>query len=96
MPVASESGNTEIPRPPKRNIKKTIRYGIDETISYALVVAGEAPETYTEAIASDDAKEWKKACDEEMASLIKNHTWQIVNLPKNARAIGCKWVLGRC
>ena len=29
---------------------------------------------------------------EEMQSLHKNPTWELVELPKGKRAIGCKWV----
>ena len=37
-------------------------------------------------------KKWKKAMDEEMQSLVKNHTWKLAKLPKGKKAIGCKWV----
>ena len=30
--------------------------------------------------------------DEEMQSLVKNHTWKLARLPKGKKAIGCKWV----
>jgi hypothetical protein len=30
--------------------------------------------------------------DEEMAALDANATWELVALPKNKKAIGCKWV----
>jgi hypothetical protein len=30
--------------------------------------------------------------DEEMASLDANCTWELVDLPKDKKAIGCKWV----
>ncbi|CAM8913882.1 unnamed protein product [Rhodiola kirilowii] len=29
---------------------------------------------------------------EEMESLNKNMTWEIVDKPSNARLVGCKWV----
>jgi len=35
---------------------------------------------------------WDNAMDEEMAALDANSTWELVALPKDKKAIGCKWV----
>jgi histone deacetylase 1/2 len=35
---------------------------------------------------------WDNAMDEEMAVLDANATWEYVVLPKDKKAIGCKWV----
>jgi hypothetical protein len=35
---------------------------------------------------------WDNAMDEEMAMLDANATWELVALPKDKKAIGCKWV----
>jgi hypothetical protein len=35
---------------------------------------------------------WDNAMDEEMAALDVNATWELVVLPKDKKAIGCKWV----
>jgi hypothetical protein len=35
---------------------------------------------------------WDYAIDEEMAALDANATWELVVLPKDKKAIGCKWV----
>ncbi|KAH9678644.1 Integrase catalytic domain-containing protein [Citrus sinensis] len=37
-------------------------------------------------------KEFQKAMDEEMASLYKNKTWELVKKPENRRVVGCKWI----
>ncbi|RVW35006.1 Retrovirus-related Pol polyprotein from transposon RE1 [Vitis vinifera] len=36
--------------------------------------------------------EWKKAIFEEMRALEKNHTWEVMGLPKGKTTVGCKWV----
>ncbi len=36
--------------------------------------------------------EWDNAMDEKMAMLDVNGTWELVVLPKDKKAIGCKWV----
>jgi len=37
-------------------------------------------------------QKWEDAMDEEMAALDVNETWELVPLPKEKKAIGCKWV----
>lgn len=45
--------------------------------------------TATEAL---DRKEWREAMKVEMDALEKNGTWKLVELPKNKKLVGCKWV----
>jgi hypothetical protein len=35
---------------------------------------------------------WANAMDEKMVALDANATWELVALPKDKKAIGCKWV----
>jgi hypothetical protein len=35
---------------------------------------------------------WDNAMDEKMAALHANATWELLVLPKDKKAIGCKWV----
>lgn len=37
-------------------------------------------------------KVWRDACQEEITSIFKNKTWDLVDLPSGAKAIGLKWV----
>ena len=50
------------------------------------------PATYNEAIASVDREKWVSAMQEEMQSLEKNGTWDVVRLPKQKKAVRCKWI----
>lgn len=35
---------------------------------------------------------WKEAMNEEMESLQKNATWDVVDLPRGKKSMGCRWV----
>ena len=52
----------------------------------------EQPTSFQEAVDSASKHMWVKAMQNEMEALQENHTWDIKNLPKNKRAIPCKWV----
>ena len=36
--------------------------------------------------------EWKEAVMEEIRALEKNGTWEVMNLPRGKKPVGCKWV----
>lgn len=76
---------------PRREIRKPARF--TDMVAYALpVVDDDIPSTYREAMRNSESVEWKDAMSEEMQSLHKNQTWELVQLPKGKKAIGCKWV----
>jgi hypothetical protein len=50
---------------------------------------------YPEAILSADSKKWMGAMHEDMESLEKNGTWDVVHLPLKKKAIKCKWIFKR-
>jgi hypothetical protein len=52
----------------------------------------QVPQTYAEAMASDEAPEWGKACDIEFEALRSNDTWEYAKLPPGRQAIAGKWV----
>ena len=47
------------------------------------------PNSVHEALAN---KRWKTATDEEMKSLQKNETWELVDHPAGKKPVGCRWV----
>ena len=76
---------------PRREIRKPARF--EDMVAYAFPVVEEGiPQTFLEENSSPEKEKWKKAMDEEMQSLVKNHTWKLAKLPKGKKAIGCKWV----
>lgn len=54
-----------------------------------LLSVNDEPWDYEEA---KGKKVWCDACDDEIASIVKNKTWELVDLPHGAKAIGLKWV----
>ncbi|GJV22574.1 retrovirus-related pol polyprotein from transposon TNT 1-94 [Tanacetum coccineum] len=51
--------------------------------------ADREPVTYSQAVKD---KRWCDAMDNELHALERNGTWTIENLPKDKKALGCKWV----
>ena len=49
----------------------------------------EEPESFAEALESE---QWKEAMQQEIDSIHKNHTWDLVDLPEGKKPIGTKWV----
>ena len=47
---------------------------------------------YKEAIASNNSSNWLIAMTQEMESLAKNKTWDIVKAPKENKVVGFKWI----
>ena len=50
------------------------------------------PQSYKEAIESNESKHWQKAMEEEMASLKENDTYTLTPLPSGKQAVGGRWV----
>ncbi|GJX37638.1 retrovirus-related pol polyprotein from transposon TNT 1-94 [Tanacetum coccineum] len=64
--------------------------------AYAFAAAEEEdthePLTYQEAVACEDSSKWKAAMEEEMDSLRKNKTWELVDHPAGKKLVSCKWL----
>ena len=56
------------------------------------IESSEEPSTYEETVSCSDSSKWMISMQEEMESLHKNGTWDLVRLPKGKKAIRCKWV----
>ena len=76
---------------PKCNIRPPVKYGFEDLASYCLIISSEDLSTFQEAIDSSRDK-WMEAMVEEMESLNKNKTWELSELPKGKKPIGCKWM----
>lgn len=80
----------------RRNIRPPKRYIVADLIAYALTAAYELNDdelmTYQEAITSKKKLEWTKAMNEEMASLMKNKTWELIIKPEKRKIVSYKWI----
>ena len=76
----------------RRVVKPPTRYGFEDLVSYALTTSSGDPTSFQEAIHSSEKDRWTGAMAEEMESLHKNQTWDLVELPEGEKAIGCKWI----
>lgn len=65
-----------------------------EELEYANLVNAvrEEPTTFNEAINGENSLQWKDAVKSEYESLMKNDTWQLVDLPPGRNLVGSKWI----
>lgn len=80
----------------KRQIRPPKRYAEADMVFYALSIAEQVehaePTSYKEAMKNKDIDKWEMAMKEELDSLLKNNTWELVNKPQGQRILGCKWI----
>ena len=50
------------------------------------------PTSFKDALSGSKKEEWTEAMKNEIDSLKKNDVWDLVELPKGRKAIGCKWI----
>lgn len=72
-------------RPRKQNSSK---------LNYFCKAAGiiHNPLTVAEALNRNDGRQWMESMNAEFKSIMKNDTWELVDLPENRHAIKSKWV----
>ncbi|WVZ52949.1 hypothetical protein U9M48_003947 [Paspalum notatum var. saurae] len=106
---SSVEHSSPVVQPPQHSVaasraiwaRKPVRRLIEEcNIAYALSVAEEIegntePSNYSEAITSADCNNWMTAMQDEMESLEKNGTWDLVKLPIDKKPVRCKWIFKR-
>jgi hypothetical protein len=61
----------------------------EELHNLAIFSTSEDPKTYDEASKHDN---WRKAMDSEIEAIEKNETWELTDLPSDAKKIGVKWI----
>lgn len=82
----------------RREIRPPNKYSsYAELVSFALNVTKEdvecrEPSTYHEAVTNSESAHLVVAMNEELESLYKNQTWELVKPPARKKIIRCKWV----
>nr|GEW73045.1 RNA-directed DNA polymerase, eukaryota [Tanacetum cinerariifolium] len=71
-------------------------FKVDDMVAYGFAIAEEEdthePITFQEAINSSDKDEWVRAMEEEISSLMKNHTWELVDQQHGQKLVSFKWL----
>jgi hypothetical protein len=70
------------------NAETALRYAF----SIGSVPDNSDPQSYQQAMNSDNSKDWKTAMLSELKSIEDNETWDLVSIPAGRKAIGTKWV----
>lgn len=73
----------------ERETRPVMRY---ESTYFAMVAINNEPLTVNEALNCSKKQQWQEAMNDEYQSLMNNHTWDLVELPKGCKAIRNKWV----
>jgi hypothetical protein len=61
-------------------------------IDFSCATTSDEPLMWEEVIEKQDDDKWKKAIDEKYCTLMKNETWDLIELPKRKKTIESKWV----
>ena len=82
------STNNRAPRRSTRETRQPHYYGVRVYTAAEL----EEPQSVKEALSGSEKEKWETAMQKEMDSIHSNDVWDLVELPKNRKPVGCKWV----
>jgi len=88
QPTVIDAPESSLRRSTRERIPSS-RYSPNE---YVLLTDGGEPESLDEAMESEEKEKWFDAMEDEMKSLHDNHTFDLVKLPKDRKALKNRWV----
>ena len=53
------------------------------------------PQSFKAVMTGPEAPFWKEAVNNEIESIMQNHTWELVDLPPGSKPLGYKWIFKR-
>ena len=59
---------------------------------FLMYLLEDEPQSFKEAMSSPEAPYWKEAINDEVESILQNHTWELVDLPPGSKPLGYKWI----
>ena len=68
-----------------RTIRPPHHYSL--TLNYLLLIGGGKLECYEEALQDKNLSKWELAMKDEMDSLLRNQTWELIELPVGKKAL---------
>jgi hypothetical protein len=83
--------DVETLRRSQRTRKPAIPDDFEIYVSEEVQMEGD-PTTFEEATRSVHSSKWLEAMEDEMRSMSSNKVWDLEEIPKGAKIVGCKWV----
>ncbi|XP_075504422.1 uncharacterized protein LOC142541854 [Primulina tabacum] len=81
----------EINEKPKRGKRARIEKSFGP--NFLTYMLDDEPKTIQEALSNPEAPFWKEAINDEIDSIMHNHTRELTDLPPGCKTLGCKWIL---
>ena len=94
QPEEGEESEDEIESTPVcRSQRRKLRpKRLDDYVIYSIIDEPGEPRTIQEALNGPEAQQWREAMDNEYASITKNNTWKLCDLPSGEAVVGSKWI----
>jgi hypothetical protein len=83
--------HNEPPRRSQRARRSAISNDYDVYVSKEIQMEDD-PTSFEEAMRSAHSSKWLDAMEDEMRSMSTNRVWDLEEIPKEGKTVGCKWV----
>ena len=90
-PPVQDVPHNEPPRRSQRARRSAISDDYEVYVSEEIQIEGD-PTSFEEAMRSAHSSKWLEAMEDEMRSMSVNKVWDLEEIPKGAKTVGCKWV----